>query len=86
VIITSSDDTKLERARALGANATINYRTTPEWDAEVVRLTGGRGAHLVVEVGGRGTPKRSIAAVRWGGTVAIIGGPHRLWRRAWRLR
>jgi len=74
VIITSSDDAKLERARALGADHTINYRRAPEWDAEVLRLTGNLGAQLVVEVGGRGTLKRSIAAARWGGTVAIIGG------------
>ena len=74
VIITSSDDRKLERARALGADEVINYNVTPEWQAEAVRLTGGRGADLVVEVGGKGTLKRSIAAARMGGTVAIIGG------------
>src|SRR5512132_3081480 len=44
VIITSSDDGKLERARALGADETINYRTTPEWDRTTKRLTGGEGA------------------------------------------
>ncbi len=74
VTMTSSSDEKLERARTLGANNTINYQATPEWDAEAIRLMDGRGAHLVVEVGGRGTLKRSIAAARWGGTVAIIGG------------
>lgn len=74
VIITSSDDDKLKRARALGADDIINYRTTPEWQAEAVRLSGGRGADLVVEVGGAGTLKRSIAAARMGGTIAIIGG------------
>lgn len=74
VIITSSDDRKLERAHALGADAVINYQTMPEWDAEAVRLSGGRGADLVVEVGGKGTLKRSIAAARMGGTVSIVGG------------
>jgi NADPH:quinone reductase-like Zn-dependent oxidoreductase len=74
VTMTSSSDEKLERARTLGANNTINYQATPEWDAEAIRLMDGRGAHLVVEVGGRATLKRSIAAARWGGTVAIIGG------------
>lgn len=73
-VITSSDDAKLERARSLGADVCINYRTTPEWDREVVRVTGGRGADLVLEVGGRGTLKRSIAAARMGGSVAIVGG------------
>jgi NADPH:quinone reductase-like Zn-dependent oxidoreductase len=74
VILTSSDDAKLERARKLGADAVINYRSTPEWEVEAVRLSGGRGADLVVEVGGQGTLKRSIAAARMCGTVAIIGG------------
>lgn len=73
-IITSSSDAKLERARALGAAATINYRTVPEWQDEVLRLTDGRGVDLVLEVGGQGTLTRSIASTRMGGTVAIIGG------------
>jgi NADPH:quinone reductase-like Zn-dependent oxidoreductase len=73
-IITSSSDAKLERARALGADATINYLAVPEWQDEVLRLTGGRGADLVVEVGGEGTLNRSLAAVRMGGTVSVIGG------------
>ncbi|HEX7646640.1 MAG TPA: NAD(P)-dependent alcohol dehydrogenase [Noviherbaspirillum sp.] len=73
-IITSSSDDKLERARSLGAAGTINYKTTPEWQQEVMRLTGGRGADLVLEVGGQGTLARSIAATRMGGRVAVIGG------------
>ncbi len=73
-IVTSSDDAKLERARALGADATVNYRTHPAWDAEVRSLTGGRGADLVFELGGRDTLMRSIAATRMRGTIAVIGG------------
>jgi NADPH:quinone reductase-like Zn-dependent oxidoreductase len=73
-IITSSSDAKLARARDLGADETINYRTTPEWQEEVLRLTGGRGVDLVVEVGGEGTLGRSLACARYGGTVAVIGG------------
>ena len=73
-IITSSSDAKLERARALGASATINYHTFPEWQDEVLRLTDGRGVDLVLEVGGKGTLTRSIASAGMGGTVAIIGG------------
>ncbi|KWF37524.1 NADPH:quinone oxidoreductase [Burkholderia diffusa] len=73
-IVTSSSDAKLERARELGADATINYRTTPEWQHEVLRLTGGAGADLVVEVGGRDTLARSIAATKMGGIVSVIGG------------
>ncbi|HEY0685812.1 MAG TPA: NAD(P)-dependent alcohol dehydrogenase [Steroidobacter sp.] len=73
-IITSSSDEKLERARSLGAEATINYRTTPEWQDEVLRLTGGRGVDLTVEVGGSGTLRRALDATRMGGTVSVIGG------------
>lgn len=73
-IITSSSDEKLTRARALGADATINYRAHPEWQREVLRLTAGRGVDLTVEVGGAGTLRRSIAATRMGGTVSVIGG------------
>jgi NADPH:quinone reductase-like Zn-dependent oxidoreductase len=72
-IITSSQDDKLERTRRLGARATVNYRRTPEWQDEVLRLTDGEGVDLVVEVGGEGTLARSLAACRAGGTVAVIG-------------
>jgi NADPH:quinone reductase-like Zn-dependent oxidoreductase len=72
-IITSSSDAKLERARALGADATINYRTTPEWNREVRKLTGGRGADLIVELGGAKTLEESLKAIRGGGTLAMIG-------------
>lgn len=73
-IITSSSDHKLQRARELGADHTINYNTTPEWHEEVLRVTGGQGANVVLEVGGKGTVNRSVSAAAMGGTVAIIGG------------
>lgn len=73
-IVTSSSDAKLELARALGANELINYKKTPDWEQEVLRLTNGRGADLVAEVGGRETLAKSIAATRFGGTIALVGG------------
>jgi len=73
-IITSSSDDKLQRARELGAHHTINYRDNPEWQEEVLRLTHGHGADVVLEVGGQGTVNRSVAAAAMGGSVAIIGG------------
>jgi NADPH:quinone reductase-like Zn-dependent oxidoreductase len=73
-IITSSSDEKLQRARELGAHDTINYRAMPEWHEEVLRVTHGVGAHVVLEVGGKGTVNRSVAAASMGGSVAIIGG------------
>lgn len=73
VVVTSSDDAKLDRAVALGADATINYRYTPEWQDEALRLTGGRGVERVLDIGGPDTLSRSIAAARSGGTIAVIG-------------
>lgn len=73
VIVTSSSDAKLERARALGADQVINYKTEPEWGQRVLELTGGRGVDHVVEVGGPGTLPQSITACRIGGHIALIG-------------
>jgi NADPH:quinone reductase-like Zn-dependent oxidoreductase len=73
VIITSSSDEKLDRARALGAWETINYRQTPDWEARVRELTDGEGVDHVVEVGGAGTLEKSVASARIGGHVALIG-------------
>ncbi|HEY5705183.1 MAG TPA: NAD(P)-dependent alcohol dehydrogenase [Terrimicrobiaceae bacterium] len=73
VIATSSSDTKLARIRELGACETINYKTAPDWDAEVRRLTRGVGVDHVVEVGGAGTLPKSVNAARIEGSVAVIG-------------
>lgn len=73
VIVTSSSDDKLEIARKLGATHTINYNKTPEWGAEVVRLTGGKGAEHIIEVGGEGTMPQTLKAIALGGSIAVIG-------------
>jgi len=73
VIATSSSDEKLERVRALGADHTINYKADPKWGDAVRQWTGGRGVDHVIEVGGPGTLPQSIAAVRIGGHIALIG-------------
>lgn len=72
-VITSSSDAKLERAKALGATATVNYRRHPGWEEAVMEATGGQGVDVTVEVGGAGTLPRSIAATRVAGTIALIG-------------
>jgi NADPH:quinone reductase-like Zn-dependent oxidoreductase len=72
-IITSSSGEKLERARALGADIAINYRTHPEWSREVRQALGGRGADLIVELGGAQTLDQSLRAIRASGTLALIG-------------
>lgn len=73
VIVTSSSDAKLERARKLGASDTINYSATPEWDKEVVRITGGRGVDCVIEIGGAGTLARSMQSLGYAGKACLIG-------------
>lgn len=73
VLITSSSDAKLARARELGAEGGLNYRSEPEWGKEARRLTGGEGVDHVVEVGGAGTLAQSLRAVRPGGQVSLIG-------------
>jgi NADPH:quinone reductase-like Zn-dependent oxidoreductase len=71
VIVTSSSDHKLARAKALGAAAGVNYKLTPDWPSAVMELTDGVGADYVVDtVGGL---KDAIAAVRLGGAVAFVG-------------
>lgn len=72
VIITSSSNDKLERAKALGAWQTINYSEVPEWDKVALELTGG-GVDHVLDVGGAATMAQSINALRTGGTVSMIG-------------
>jgi len=73
VIITSSSDEKLARAKKLGASHTINYTENPDWGKQVRQITAGRGVDLVVEVGGAGTFGRSLSALRRGGTLSLIG-------------
>ena len=73
VIATTGSDDKVARLRKLGVSEVINYRTTPDWDARVRELTGGRGADLVVEVGGPGSVAKSIAAIRYCGHISVVG-------------
>ncbi|WP_438011620.1 NAD(P)-dependent alcohol dehydrogenase [Sorangium sp. So ce321] len=72
VIVASSSDEKLARARELGATDLINYRSTPGWDARALELTGGVGVDLVVDVAG-GDLRRSVRALRNGGQVSLVG-------------
>lgn len=73
VIVTSSSDEKLARAKALGADALINYKTNPEWAKAALEVTGGEGVDIVVEVGGAGTLNQSLTCARVGGAVVVIG-------------
>lgn len=71
VVVLSSSDQKLERVTAMGADATINYRTTPAWGPAVKAATGGRGADIVIETSG--ALSESLAAAAFGGFVGVIG-------------
>lgn len=73
VIITSSSDDKLERAKALGADHVVNYRRTPAWEEEVLRLTDGFGADLAVDVTGPATLNQTIKATRFDGRISLVG-------------
>lgn len=73
VVATTSSAEKAQRLKALGADTVINYRETPEWGDAVLAATEGRGADIVVEVGGPGTLAQSIRACAVGGHIALIG-------------
>lgn len=73
VIVTSSSDEKLDRAKALGADHTLNYRKQPNWAGEALAITGGEGVDIVVEVGGGETFQQSLFAIRPNGFIGFVG-------------
>lgn len=73
VTVLSSSDAKLDRAAALGADHLVNYRKTPDWHEAVRGFTHGRGADVIIELGGRETFPRSQACLAMEGTIAIVG-------------
>lgn len=73
VIITSSSDAKLERAKALGADFGINYKNTPAVAAEVLRITRQKGVRLAVETVGGTDLSESIDSLRAEGTISVVG-------------
>jgi len=72
VIALSSSDEKLGRARQLGADIGINYRTTPDWSGAVKEATQGKGVEIIVETAGA-TLDKSLASAAFGGFVGIVG-------------
>lgn len=73
VISTSSSDEKLKLAKQWGATHTINYATKPDWEKEVLRLTGGKGVDHVVEVAGSSTIEQSLESTKRGGLISLVG-------------
>jgi NADPH:quinone reductase-like Zn-dependent oxidoreductase len=72
VIATTSSQGKADRLRSLGVSDVINYKETPNWEQDVLRLTNGQGVDQVIEVGGTGTLPKSLQSVRSGGLVNLI--------------
>ncbi|POS71562.1 alcohol dehydrogenase [Diaporthe helianthi] len=72
-VVTSSSNEKLSRAKELGADHVINYRTTPDWHEKVMQVTGGKGADIIFEVGGARTLRKSFKCVSFGGVINSIG-------------
>lgn len=73
VIVTSSSDAKLDRVRAMGAYATVNYAKRADWGDEVVAITDGAGVDLVVDIGGAASLAGSIRAAGINGVVSVVG-------------
>jgi NADPH:quinone reductase-like Zn-dependent oxidoreductase len=74
VIVTSSSDEKLARAKTLGAHDGINYKREPLWSERVLQLTNGHGADLIVDVGGKDTLDQSVKSLADAGSLSIVGG------------
>ncbi len=72
VIATTGTDAKADRARALGADAVINY-ATQDFVAEVKKLTGKRGADVVIEHVGGDVMSKSVVAAAAGGRIVTCG-------------
>ncbi|WP_224365593.1 zinc-dependent alcohol dehydrogenase family protein [Hyalangium versicolor] len=73
VIITSSSDEKIQRAKALGADEAVNYRTTPAWHEKILEMTDGRGADHIVETVSGSSLELSVAATALGGHIHLVG-------------
>jgi NADPH:quinone reductase-like Zn-dependent oxidoreductase len=73
-IVTSGSDEKLERAKALGADVAINYKTSPDWHKEARQAAGGGGPSLIVDSTGGETFARALDIARHGARVVMYGG------------
>lgn len=72
-IVTSSSDAKLERAKALGADVTINYKTDANW-SKTVRAESDGGPTLVIDAVGGETFAKALDVARYGARVVTYGG------------
>lgn len=73
VLAIASSDGKAAKLKELGADAVVNYSTTPDWDQDILALTGGKGVDKVLDIAGEKTIVKSAASTKITGTVVIIG-------------
>lgn len=73
VLAITSSDGKAAKLQELGADAVVNYSTTPDWDREILALTGGKGVDKVLDIAGEKTVVKSAASTKITGTVVLIG-------------
>ncbi len=73
VIATSSSADKRTRLEQMGVAHTVDYRENLRWGDAVRAATDGRGVDVAVEVGGPGTFDQTVRALRFGGTMSILG-------------
>lgn len=73
-IVTSGSDAKLARAKELGADVTLNYKTDPDWHKAARKAAGGGGPSLIVDSSGGETLARCLDIARVGARVVIYGG------------
>ncbi len=73
VIILSSSDEKLQKAKQMGADELINYGLNPNWEKLVLEKAAQVGADLILELGGLGTLARSMASTKINGRISMVG-------------
>ena len=73
IFVTSSSDSKLEKAEALGANFTYNYVKNPDYHKDIYKVTNKRGIDIVVDSSGQATWDKSIRVLRKGGRLVTCG-------------
>ncbi|KAI2891728.1 hypothetical protein CBS76997_9379 [Aspergillus niger] len=73
VLAITSSDTKAARLKALGADAVVNYNTSPDWDREILTLTDGKGVDRTLDIAGEKTIQKAAACTKIGGVIILIG-------------
>jgi NADPH:quinone reductase-like Zn-dependent oxidoreductase len=73
VIATSSSDVNLDKVKALGVSDGVNYRTHPDWEKQVLALTGGKGVDITIDVAGGEGLNQSVQATKAAGVIAQVG-------------